>query len=200
MRLVCGGSNAPKHESLLLKGDHRRLAIRVQRGQTEETVGRPDACALCQATGRETKYRYRRTLNRSTTESGGTSSARFATWAISQIDLRTSGLGGQCVLWNFLHMGRLAAPRWRCAGSMNSIASFAAWADGIASIVELVVAATEQRDRITTGAKPTCVVPFRAGVAGCPIQKVYWNDREMQLKVNRCSWHESYPFRFGPWR
>ena len=56
-------------------GDHRNLATRVQRGQTEERVGRPDACALCQATGRETKYRYRRTLNRSATESGGTSRA-----------------------------------------------------------------------------------------------------------------------------
>ena len=72
------------------------------RGQTEERVGRPDACALCQVTGRETKYRYRRTLNRSATESGGTSGLpRRSLWGnqtmAEAMETRASPLNGVSV-------------------------------------------------------------------------------------------------------
>ncbi len=62
------------HARTLIEG----VAPRVQRGATEERAGWTHACWLCQATHRRTEYSHRRTLNRTATESGGTSPAPCA--------------------------------------------------------------------------------------------------------------------------
>ena len=54
-------------------GPHRSMAPRIQRGATKERAGWADARWLCQAARRRPEYSHRRTLNRTGTESGGTS-------------------------------------------------------------------------------------------------------------------------------
>jgi transposase InsO family protein len=57
-------------------GRHRGLAARVQRGATEEGLGRIDTCRLCETPGREIGYHGNRTLNRTATHDGVTSLQR----------------------------------------------------------------------------------------------------------------------------
>src|SRR5690606_4866149 len=71
----------------------RNLAPGVQRGTTEEDLGRSDAGRLCRTVGGQSRYDETRTLKSPATESGGTSSqlrpsdhmaASWSTTAISR--------------------------------------------------------------------------------------------------------------------
>ena len=63
------------HDVGACPGHHRGVAPRVQRGATEEGTGWAHARSLCPTDGERTEYSHPWTLNRTATESGGTSVA-----------------------------------------------------------------------------------------------------------------------------